>query len=64
MWDCEVSTRLMKFASSPASIADMNTMTATPIEMPPTMNTVCSRPSRRKRTAAIHSNGSQRDVMA
>src|SRR5581483_10351136 len=56
---CEVSTRLMKFASRPASIADMKTITATPIETPPIMNSVCSLPSRRKRTAAIHSNGNQ-----
>ena len=28
MWGCEVSTRLMKLACSPASIADMKTMTA------------------------------------
>ena len=49
----------MKFASRPASIADMKTMTATPMAMPPVMNAVCNRPSRRKRTAAIHSNGSQ-----
>ena len=28
MWGCEVRTRLMKLACSPASIADMKTMTA------------------------------------
>lgn len=58
-WGWEVSTRLIKFASRPASIADMKTITPTPIEMPPTMKMVCNLPSRRNRTAAIHSNGSQ-----
>ena len=55
---CEVRTRLMKFASSPASIADMKTMTPTPMAIPPMMKRVCSRPSRKSRTAVIHSNGS------
>src|SRR5512139_2877138 len=50
----------MKLACSPASIADMKTMTPTPMAMPPMMKRVCRRPSRRKRTAVIHSNGSQR----
>jgi hypothetical protein len=43
----------------PLSTADMNTITPTPIAMPLTMNSVCSRPSRRKRIATIHSKGSQ-----
>ena len=60
IWGCDVSTRLMKLACSPASIADMKTMTATPIAMPLMMNIVCMRPSLRKRMAAIHSNGIQR----
>lgn len=37
----------------------MKTITPTPIAMPLTMNKVCVRPSRRKRSATIHSNGSQ-----
>jgi len=34
MWGCDVSTRLRKLACSPASIADMKTMTPTPMAMP------------------------------
>ena len=47
----------MKFDCRPVIIADMKTITATPIATPATMKTVCSRPSRRKRIATIHSNG-------
>ncbi len=59
MCGCAVSTRRTKLACSPASSADMNTITPTPMAMPLTMNSVCIRPSRRKRSATIHSNGSQ-----
>ena len=49
----------MKFACRPASSADMNTITATPIDTPVMMNNVCIRPSFRYRIAAIHSKGAQ-----
>ena len=45
MWGCDVSTRLMKLACRLASIADMKTMTATPIATAVTMKIVCIRPS-------------------
>ena len=60
MWGCDVSTRLMKLACRLDSMADMKTMTATPIETAVTMKIVCIRPSFRKRSAVIHSNGVQR----
>ena len=60
MWGCDVSTRLRKLACRLASIADMKTMTATPIATAVTMKMVCIRPSLRKRRAVIHSNGVQR----
>ena len=59
MCGCEESTRLTMLACCPASAADMKMITPTPIDTPTMMETVCSRPSRRKRLAAIHSNGSQ-----
>lgn len=59
MWPWVDSTRWMKLCCRPVISADMNTITATPIATPATMNSVCSRPSRRKRIATIHSNGCQ-----
>ena len=50
----------MKFACNPVNIADINTMTPTPMAIPARMNIVCILPSRINRTAAIHSNGNQR----
>ena len=54
-----LSTRRMKLACRPDSSADMKTITATPMATPVMMNRVCKRPSRRKRSATIHSDGSQ-----
>ena len=45
--------------SARIDMADMNTMTATPIETAATMKIVCIRPSFMKRIAAIHSKGVQ-----
>ena len=59
MCGCEVSTRFRKFACRLDSIADMKTMTATPIDTATRMKIVCIRPSLRKRMAAIHSKGCQ-----
>ena len=61
-WMCAwpVSTRLTKFDCKPASKADMNTITATPIAMPTAMKPVCILPSCKNRIATTHSNGSQR----
>ena len=57
MWAWALSTRLVRLACRPVSRADMKTITAMPTETPDMMNSVCMRPSRRKRSAAIHSNG-------
>jgi hypothetical protein len=57
MCGCVVRTRLRKFACRLDSIADMKTMTATPIATAVKMKIVCIRPSRKNRSAAIHSNG-------
>ena len=54
-----LSTRRMKLACRLDSSADMKTITATPMATPVMMNRVCKRPSRRKRSATIHSKGSQ-----
>src|SRR5512145_3292817 len=59
MCGCEDGTRFTMVACCPASAADMKMITPTPIETPTMIETVCSRPSRRKRLAAIHSKGSQ-----
>ena len=61
-WICgwDVRTRLMKLACRPDSMADMKTITATPMAMPMAMKIVCMRPSRRKRRPTMTSNGSQR----
>ena len=58
-WAWALSTRRMKLACRPDSSADMKTITATPMATPVMMNRVCKRPSRRKRSATIHSEGSQ-----
>src|SRR5512134_3654182 len=59
MCGCEESTRFTMFACCPESAADMKMITPTPIDTPTMIDTVCNRPSRRKRLAAIHSKGSQ-----
>ena len=58
-WAWALSTRRMKLACRPDSKADMKTITATPMATPVMMNRVGRRPSRRKRSATIHSKGSQ-----
>ena len=59
MWAWADSIRWIRLDCNPVISADMKTMTATPSATPATMNNVCSRPSRRKRMATIHSKGSQ-----
>jgi hypothetical protein len=55
----ELRVRRMMLDCRPEIRADMNTITPTPMATPTKMNTVCIRPSRKKRMATIHSNGTQ-----
>ena len=62
MGACEFRVRRMILDCKPESKADMNTITATPSATPAMISRVCDRPSRIKRNATTHSNGSRRFI--